>query len=584
MIPIATRTEYSFNGTFAPLSELPDQPVIGICDTNSCWGHSEFAALAKEKGFKPVYGVEIEVFLVLEKKKKQRGNPMRFIAKNQEGLQELYKLFYTATSQFFYLPRLAHHQAMEVSENILVLHGPFPHRVPNKPNHFAEVRPDGRMIEAHQYIATSSNFWMKSGHDVLAEMRNGRFARANDTYAQYVITEESEHVLHCAQYPNEVIAQAHNTLAEVVNQIDHVELPQAEMIEIKSEVSLREMCMKGLSERFKCNTADLNWKESVENGGQLEASFPTIPEEYIERLDFELEVIAEKGFESYFFVMADLVQWAKKEMIVGPGRGSAAGSLCCYALGITDIDPLEYDLLFERFIDISRSDMPDIDVDFPDVDKPKVQMYLEEKYGKDRVAKVGAVGTLSADGILVNCCKSLGIDIDDPLIQDFKHLDMPFTERFETECGIEALKKYPQLKYMALVEGHKTNATEHAAGIVVTDKPLYHYCAVDANKRCAQIDKVFAEKRGMLKIDALGLSSLTVISNCLKMIDKPYEWLLSYDRSDTEVLSLVKDGRTSGIFQFAGAACRALVKGVNKTDLFDDLVAITSLARPGPLE
>jgi len=445
-----------------------------------------------------------------------------------------------------------------------VLHGPFPfYDLQDKENHYYEVRPDGYYQESHQYIATSDNWFFYQEDQPLAELWNGPFDRKTDVHCQYLITDETEFGLHCNHYPNEIINKSLDTLQQLVNEIEHVELPQAEMIHIDSPVSLKDMCLRGLKNRKK-NTPD-----------------------YLTRLEYELDIIQQKGFESYFFVMSDLVNWAKQHMIVGPGRGSAAGSLCCYALGITDVDPIEYDLLFERFIDINRYDMPDIDVDFPDIHKPEVHIYLENKYGKDRVAKLGAVGTLAGDGTLRNCCKSIGMDLDD--IYRLKHMDGSLIERliYDQEMGgsgEQICKKHPVLLEMAKVEGHATHQSKHAAGIIVTDKPITEYCGVDARERCAQIEKVLAEERGMLKIDALGLSALTVIDNCLKMIDKPYSWLLNYDRHDPDVLSMIGNGNVSGIFQFSGGAARSFVRTLKNTDKFADLYAITSLARPGPLD
>ncbi len=226
----------------------------------------------------------------------------------------------------------------------------------------------------------------------------------------------------------------------------------------------------------------------------LEKSTST-EEPYKSRLKRELDLINEKDFEDYFFVVADLVSYCKKSMLVGPARGSSCGSLVCYLLGITDIDPIPYDLLFERFIDINRKDLPDIDIDFPDNKRDMVFDYLQQRYGHDCVSKLGSISKYKPKSTIIKAAKALEIPIW--AINDFKDsidekekgsssLGGAIQEAFEsTDLGQATLKKHPELAIAGVLEGHCSHTGEHAAAMVVTDQPISNYCALDIeNRRC----------------------------------------------------------------------------------------------------
>ena len=223
---------------------------------------------------------------------------------------------------------------------------------------------------------------------------------------------------------------------------------------------------------------------------------------YFNLLD-EKGLLSHKNFEDYFYVIADMVKYAKQHMLVGPARGSSAGSLVCYLLDITDIDPLQYDLLFERFIDITRADLPDIDIDFPDDRREMVFEYLRNKYGAEKVAHLGTVSRYKAKSAITEVAKELAIpmwevnDLKGAIIERSSgdaRAAMCIMDTFnDLEIGKKVLEKYPQMKVAADMENHARHNGVHAAGIIVTEEPVHNYCSVSQQSGAAQIDKKDAE-------------------------------------------------------------------------------------------
>ncbi len=311
---------------------------------------------------------------------------------------------------------------------------------------------------------------------------------------------------------------------------------------------------------------------------------------YAERLTHELSIIAEKSFADYFLVIADLIRYAKQHMLVGPARGSSCGSLVCWLLRITEVDPIEHKLLFERFIDTNRADLPDIDIDFADERRHMVNEYLAGKYGAANVAQLGTVMRYKPKSALTDVAKSAGV----PLWELDKLKDVvierssgdsrartQLADSFEQlEVGKALLAKYPMLGVAGRLEYHARSAGTHAAGVIVCNTPVTDYCAVENGG--AQIDKKMAEALNMLKIDALGLRTLSVVDECCALIGKPREEMYSLPLDDQAVFDLLNAHKYSSVFQFEGASLRSVARQVH-IDRFSDIAAITALARPGPL-
>lgn len=312
-------------------------------------------------------------------------------------------------------------------------------------------------------------------------------------------------------------------------------------------------------------------------------------QEYEDRFNEEIRQIQLKGFDSYFIVVADLIAHAKKTMLVGPARGSSAGSLVCYCLGITEVDPIPHKLLFARFIDISREDFPDIDIDFPDTKRGEVIEYLYDKYGEKYVSKLGNVNLLKGLSIIGRIGKSFNLpfhatDVLKNVLIDYAAGDDRYGHGMEdtfknTEQGRSFLyTEQGAANMMSGIELNPSHSGVHAAGILVCNDPIGHFCTVGADG-VAQIDKPDAEYLNLLKIDVLGLRTLGVIEDAGVMTAQE---LYDLPLNDPEVIALVNQDKLSGVFQFEGGAVRRTTNEVNVTR-FEHLEQLTALARPGPL-
>ncbi|HYL20268.1 MAG TPA: DNA polymerase III subunit alpha [Gemmatimonadales bacterium] len=321
-----------------------------------------------------------------------------------------------------------------------------------------------------------------------------------------------------------------------------------------------------------------------------------------ERLDYELQVISHTGYAGYFLIVYDIVKAAKDRGIpVGPGRGSAAGSLVAYALGITDVDPLKFDLLFERFLNPERISMPDIDLDFCFERRGEVIQYIRERYGRDSVGQIITFGTLKARAAFRDVARTLRVEPGE--------VDR-FTKMIPAGPGIavtlaDAQERSPELRQLARqddrvrkilelgtrIEGLARHASVHAAGVVIAPGPLTDYVPVclapqEAEAIITQYDMVALEQVGMLKIDVLGLRTLTVIHDAVRMVAERHGVTLdmnALDLEDPQVYQLLGSGRTAGVFQFESQLATDCLRNM-KCDRFDDLVATNALMRPGPLD
>lgn len=329
----------------------------------------------------------------------------------------------------------------------------------------------------------------------------------------------------------------------------------------------------------------------AQQGKQMRIALGHITEwtdEYEQRLQRELAMIAQKRYESYFLVVADLISWAKARMLVGAGRGSSAGSLVCYLLRITEVDPLPHGLLFERFIDVSRNDLPDIDIDFSDSKREQCFTYLADTYGADKVARIGSINNLRAKSVIAKVVDKLGIPDKEKfnvlnVLIEYSSGDSRYGHSLEdtmtqTEPGKKFIADHPEAAVMFRLENHASHTGVHAAGVIVCNEPISDYCTVGA-EGVAQIDKPYAEAINLLKIDALGLRTLGVIEDAgVVTADELYALKLD----DQRVFDLFNTRRYAGIFQFEGQAQRRVAAEVH-IDSFRKIDHVTALARPGPL-
>ena len=322
---------------------------------------------------------------------------------------------------------------------------------------------------------------------------------------------------------------------------------------------------------------------------------------YVERLEYELDVIKRMQFPGYFLVVADFINYAKENGIpVGPGRGSSAGSLVAYALKITDLDPIRHVLLFERFLNPERRSMPDIDVDFCIRGRAQVIQYVKDKYGADRVAQIATFGTLKAKAAIRDVGRALGLSFAETdaiakLIPAPKQgFDYPLTEAMKMEPRLgEMMKNDPRIKtlmdHALRLEGLVRHASTHAAGVVLSNLPLVDHLPLFVDKEggiVTQYDMSCVEKIGLVKFDFLGLKTLTLIHDCLKLIEITRGETMDINRlplDDKKTYRTLCNGNTTGVFQLESTGIREMTVKI-RPNCFEDLVAILALYRPGPLD
>jgi len=322
-----------------------------------------------------------------------------------------------------------------------------------------------------------------------------------------------------------------------------------------------------------------------------------VSKEYQKRLQYELSVIDKMGFSNYFLVVYDFIKYAKKNhILVGPGRGSAAGSLVSYSLGITEIDPLEYDLLFERFLNPERVTMPDIDTDFPDQKRGMVIRYVTEKYGKKKVAGIVTFGTLGAKQVLRDVARVLNIPsykvdalskfipgFTKEKLDDFYRMSAGFRAKIDSDYQLKKL-----FSIARRIEGYPRHTSSHAAGIVMCQKDLDEVIPLTTSEGMylTSYSMEYLEDLGLLKMDFLGLKNLTLISNVLDDIENTLHQRLDFNQiplQDSNVLKLFQTANTTGIFQFESVGMRNFLKRLKPTS-FEDIFAAIALFRPGPAE
>ncbi len=355
----------------------------------------------------------------------------------------------------------------------------------------------------------------------------------------------------------------------------------------------REQTQKGLLERFE----ELSFQEKK----QL-PNWEELRQKYRARLEDELTMIAKTGFAGYFLIVADFINWAKRNGIpVGPGRGSGAGSLVAYSLKITDIDPIQFNLLFERFINPERISMPDFDVDFCQDRRGEVISYVAQKYGSENVCQIITFGKLQARAVIRDVGRVLGLSFAETdqltkLLPD--ELDITLERAIEVEPRLrEKMENDPKIsqvmRYARSLEGLYRNAGIHAAGVIITENPVVSYCPLYVGRDgdlVTQFDKDFAEKIGLVKFDFLGLKTLTVIDNAIRLVRQvaqpgslDSEFALErMNYNDPKVFALISSGDTDGVFQVESSGMKDLCTRIQPSSL-EDLTAINALYRPGPL-
>lgn len=559
------RSEFSFRKTFSPLKRLAEHaaalnaPVAAIVDGGT-WGHVKWAQTAAQHNILPAFGREVEF-------------------RTEDALRRptAWALAAAGNTAAFYRASTALERGAAPQEFFSALKGKglrFAGAALTDPELFDYVdlaagspRAARNSLELSRrtgkpLILTSDNYYPSKADLPLFQGIGGRELVS----PQHVMSLEELRALH-RWLPDDVFNAAVQTTVEVSQQLAH-ELPKAPMIEFS--VDLHKLCAEGKEYRLSRN------------------HIPAWTEEYEQRLQRELTLIAEKKFESYFGVVSDLVVWAKERMLVGPARGSSGGSLVCYLLRITEIDPMPHKLLFERFIDINRHDLPDIDIDFSDTRRELCFEYLAEKYGKDNVARIGNVNRYRPRSLINDVCKRLGINDGEKwavvnVLVEYSSGDSRFGHALEdtmtgTESGKTFLRKNPAAAQLFALENHATHTGIHAAGVIVSNVAVSDYCTVNA-EGVAQLDKPDIDPLNLLKIDVLGLRTLGVIEDAGVVTSQQ---LYDLKLDDPATLAIFNKHTYAGIFQFEGQAQRRVAAQIEIKE-FAQIDHCTALARPGPL-
>ncbi|MBF0451234.1 MAG: DNA polymerase III subunit alpha [Candidatus Magnetomorum sp.] len=640
-IHLHVHTEYSLLDGAIRLNSLIDKALefemdaVAITDHGTMFGTLEFYEKAKKAGIKPIIGCECYVApRTINDRSPQDKSGMRhlvLLAENYEGYQNLCQLASIGQTQgFYYKPRVDKDMLQKFHKGLIAmsacLHGEIPYMLLNNQtdaayekarwyidlfgeNHFfLEVQDNGiveqekvnqALLEMHHQlsiplVATNDCHYLSSkdthAHDILLCIQTSKTLNESNRLKfntdQLYFKSPDEMVASFKNYPNAI--ENTRAIAERCNiefDMSTYHFPVFDTGPDKTPDNvLDEMARQGLARILP----------------QLRKENPVLDEAlYQKRLETELNVIKDMGFPGYFLVVSDFIKWAKNNGVpVGPGRGSAAGSLVAYALEITNLDPLKYDLIFERFLNPARKSMPDIDVDFCIEGREKVFKYVVEKYGGgDYVAQIITFGSLKTRAVI----RDVGRVLEIPLHE----VDM-IAKLIPERIGIKlksALKEEPRLKQLIddnplyaelidvckVLEGLPRHASTHAAGVVIGDQPLVTYLPLFKGKNdeiVTQFDMKCVEKIGLVKFDFLGLRNLTVIDQALRFIEeqgKPRPDLDQLDLGDDKTFKLIQRGDTTGVFQLESSGMKELMIRL-KPECFDDIIALVALYRPGPLD
>ena len=629
-VHLHTHTEYSLLDGAASIPKLIAKvkelgmDSVAITDHGAMFGVVDFYKEAKKNGIHPVIGCEVYVAPESRFVKMQnmdgKYSHLVLLAENETGYKNLiYLVSKGYTEGFYYKPRIDFELLSQHKEGLIALSACLAGEVPKK---LLAGDYDGAVAVAKKYMEVfgPENYYIELQDHGIKEQREVlpqliRLARevgaglvaTNDVH--YLSREDARYqdVLMCIQTERTVndsdrmrfeteefylkspqqmqslfsnipeAIQNTNIIAKrckVDFDFDKRHLPAFDVPNGKNPFEyLKELCVKGLEERY---------GESAEN--------------HMERLDYELSVIKHMGFVDYFLIVWDFIRYARSaDVAVGPGRGSAAGSLVSYCLYITDVDPIKYGLIFERFLNPERVSMPDIDIDFAPEGRQKVIDYVVSKYGEDQVCQIITFGTMKA--------KLAVRDVGRALAMPYARVDM-VAKLIPNDFKItldEALKSSPELKNLydndgdvhelitvsRALEGLPRHASTHAAGVVITGEPIVNYLPVYAGKDAitTQFPKDTVEELGLLKMDFLGLRNLTVIENAVNLIEKTRGIRIDIDKvgfNSPEVYELIASGNTDGVFQLESDGMKAFMQEM-KPDCFEDIIAGISIYRPGPM-
>ena len=632
-VHLHVHTEFSLLDGACRIRDLPGivkgmgQTACAITDHGVMYGAVDFYRACRAEGVKPIIGCEVYVTpqgrtrfdKVHELDSESRH--LVLLCENEEGYRNLSYLVSMGWTEGFYIkPRIDLELLRQYSGGLVALSaclaGEIPRRLRNGeyenarnyaleladifgPDHFyLELQDHGirdqqivnqGILRLHQetglpMVCTNDAHYLRKedaeAHDVLLCIQTGKTIddenRMRYEPRNFYLRSEEEMA---ALFPADVYEDALENTARIADMCNleftfgKYHLPEFQLPEGYDSFSyLKKLCDEGYRERY----------------GEDES--------HRDQLQYEQNMIEKMGFTDYFLIVSDFVRYAKSVGIpVGPGRGSAAGSMVSYCLHITDIDPVKYSLYFERFLNPERVSMPDIDMDFGDTRRGEVVDYVRRKYGDDRVAQIVTFGTLAARGVIRDVGRVMNIpyaEVDQIAKQvpngphitldDALRLSKPLSELYDRDQQVKRL-----IDTAKALEGMPRHASTHAAGVVITKRPVYEYVPLAKNDDAVVCQYVMTtlEELGLLKMDFLGLRNLTVLDDAVKMVqkDRPDFRLEDIPENDQAVFDMLTQGKTSGVFQMESAGMTGVCVGL-KPQSIEDLTAIVALYRPGPME
>jgi DNA polymerase-3 subunit alpha len=638
-----THSHYSLLDGLSRIDELVAKAkdmgmeALALTDHGVMYGAIEFYKKATKAGIKPIIGCEVYISENSMHQKRSGIDDKRYhlilLAKNNTGYKNLIKIVSAAHLEgFYYKPRVDKSFLKENSEGLIALSaclgGELSRAIAQKGYEkaksialeYEEIFGKGNYyIELQQHphiqdqnivtpqlvklakdtgipmVATQDSHYTHSddahAHDVLLAVQTGNRLDDSDRLS---MKDDNFSLLSGAEMFEKFKIIGEDIAKEAFENTNKI----AEMCNIEIELGKTKLPHFPLPENY--NNPEDYLKKLVSDG--LKKRYENITPEIESRLEYELGIIKKTGFASYFLIVQDFVNWAKQNgIIVGPGRGSAAGSLVTYLLNITNIDPIKYNLLFERFLNPERISMPDIDIDFDDARRGEVLKYVADKYGHDHVAQIITFGTMAARGSIRDAGRALGFSYD---FCDKIAKMIPINPNQGKSSLKKAIESVDELKQAyntnsdvrklidsaSKLEGVVRHSSTHACAVVITPEPLTEYLPLQQGTNeediITQYEMHAVDDLGLLKMDFLGLANLTIIENALKEIERNHNIKIDIDKiplNDRNTFRLLQAAKTTGVFQLESSGMKRYLKNLKPTNI-EDIIVMISLYRPGPLD
>jgi DNA polymerase-3 subunit alpha len=639
-------SEYSLLDGLSRIDELVEKAkeynmnAIGLTDHGAMYGAFRFLIAAQKAGIKPIIGMEAykapgSRFEHAAEEGERNSYHLTLLAKNYAGYKNLMKLTtYAHLEGYYYKPRVDFELLQKYSEGIIAFSGCMSGEIPIALRNNQRDKAEQLLQQYHDIF--KENFYIElqriPGIPDQEELNNGLVELSRKFNIPLVATNDVHYVNKEDAYAHDVLLciQTGHTIYEENRPLSNIDTPE---FYFKSTQEMEDL-FRDLPEAIE-NTQKIADQVHIEipYGKLILPVYPLeknktaeqtlreltfekakerikITDEEKTRLEYELEIICNKGYATYFLIVQDFINWAKSHDIgVGPGRGSVAGSLVAYSLKITDIHPLEYDVPFERFLNPDRPSPPDIDVDFADIHRDRVLEYVTDKYGKEVVAQIITFGRMEAKMAVRDVARAMGMSYSqgdriskmipvgkqgfhitiDQALQESPQLRMAYNEEEEVKKVLDVARR---------LEGIARHSSVHAAGVMIADRDLTEYVPLQREARggkivtqydmyCLDLNAVSNnEAVGLIKFDFLGLRNLTIIENALQFVKKRTNETIDIHNvplDDQKTFNLLSQGKTVGVFQLESRGMRRLAKDLKPTKL-SDITAMVALYRPGPME